>query len=239
MKSQYILPVSIVIVGALIAGAVFLVSRGSGGQTSGGTGAATRPVDATDHILGNPNAPVKIVEYADLECPFCKNFQVTMNQLMQYYGPSGKVAWVFRNFPLTQIHSKAPMEAQATECAAAQGGDTAFFKFIDRLYEVTPGSNGLDLAQLPVIAGDVGLDPQALQQCLTANTYADKVQKDYNEAIAEGVQGTPHIVIMTSAGAVLTLDGNQPYASMRAAIDQVLAAIGEPVTATASTTNSQ
>ncbi len=238
MKSHYVLPVSIVIVGALIAGAIFLVSRGPG-PSGTGPAAAVRPVDQTDHIFGNPNAPVKIVEYADLECPFCKDFQSTMDQLMQYYGPSGKVAWVFRNFPLTQLHSKAPEEAQAAECAAAQGGSSAFFKFIDKVYSVTPGDNGLDLAQLPSIAQEVGLDGAKLSQCLAANTYAAKVESDYNEAIAEGAQGTPHIVIMTSAGEVLSLDGNQPYSSMRAAVDQVLSAIGESVGTTTSGTTAR
>jgi len=232
MKSQYVLPASIVIVGALIAGAVFLVSRGPGPQNPGGASAATRPVDATDHILGNPNAPVIVIEYADLECPFCKEFQKTSNQLMEYYGPSGKVAWVYRHFPLIQIHRNASEEAQASECAAAQGGSAAFFKYIDRLYSITPGEDGLDLAQLPNIAADIGLDGQKLAQCLAANTYAEKIQKDYAQAIAEGIQGTPHLVIMTSAGPVLTLDGNQPYSSMRAAIDQVLSALGESASAT-------
>src|SRR3989344_4330576 len=97
MKSQYVLPVAIVVVGVLIAGAIFLLSRG---PSQGGAPEAVRAVDATDHILGNPNAKVMVVEYAYLECPFCKTFHITMHQVMDYYGPSGKVAWVFRNFPL-------------------------------------------------------------------------------------------------------------------------------------------
>ena len=229
MKSQYVLPFSIVIVGILIAGAVFLISRAPSGSSTGTTAAAVRPVDSTDHIFGNPDAPVKIVEYADLECPFCKDFETTMDQVMQYYGASGKVAWVFRNFPLAQIHSKAPAEAAAAECAAAQGGSPAFFKFIDKLYSVTPSENGLDPAQLPIIAGDIGLNVTTFNQCTAAGTYATKVQDQYNEGIAEGFQGTPAIVIMTSDGAALTLSGAQPYASMRAAVDQVLSSIGQSV----------
>ncbi|MDE2212954.1 MAG: DsbA family protein [Patescibacteria group bacterium] len=228
MKSQYVLPISIVVVGILIAGGVFLISRNPG--SSGNTATqAVRPVDSTDHIYGNPNAPVKIVEYADLECPFCKNFESTMDQLMQYYGPSGKVAWVFRPFPLAQIHSKAPEESQAAECAASLGGNTAFFKYIDTIYSITPSDNGLDLSQLPVVAGEVGLNVQQFNQCLNSNQFASKVQADYNEAIAEGFQGTPSIVIMANNQPVLQLVGDQPYASMRAAVDQVLQAIGQSI----------
>ena len=120
MKTQYVLPITIVVAGALIAGAVFVVGK-SGTNAPAGNGAkiTARAYDpATDHILGNPAAPVKVIEYADLECPYCKDFETTMHQVMDYYGTSGKVAWVYRPFPLTSIHSKAPEEAQAAECAA-------------------------------------------------------------------------------------------------------------------------
>lgn len=227
MKSQYALPITIVVAGLLIAGAVFLV-----GKSSVPTGGGTEPQKTVaraydpkiDHIVGNPNAPVKVVEYADLECPFCKTFETTMHQVMDYYGQSGKVAWIFRNFPLTQIHSKAPTEAAAAECAAAQGGDVAFYKYIDKVYEITPGENGLDLGQLPVIAKDLGLNVDTFNACMQNGTYAKKVQDSYNEAIALGAQGTPFILVMVGNDAV-TLQGAQPYDSMRAAIDAVLASL--------------
>ena len=142
MKSQYVLPITIVVAGVLIAGAVFLAGK-SGTEPKPNTnpdGSFTaRPyTPGVDHILGNPAAKVKVVEYADLECPYCKTFNTTMHQVMDYYGASGNVAWVYRPFPLTQIHSKAPVEAQAAECAADQGGDAAFFKYNDAVYEGTP-----------------------------------------------------------------------------------------------------
>lgn len=225
MKSQYILPGAIVIFGLVVAGALFLVGQKPGSDTTPGNN-AVRPVDETDHIFGNPNAAVYIVEYADLECPYCKNFHVTMHQLMDYYGPSGNVAWVYRQFPLAQIHSKAPIEAQAAECAAEQGGSEAFFNYIDKVYEVTPSSNGLDLNQLPVIAEGVGLDRKAFETCMASNKFARKVQDAYTQAISEGAQGTPHIVIMANGSVVATLNGNQPYASMRAAVDEILSSLG-------------
>src|SRR3989344_5485116 len=101
--------------------------------------------------------PIAIVEYSDLECPFCKTFQKTLHQIMDEYGESGKVAWVYRHFPLAQLHTKAAKEAEATECAAELGGNAAFWKYADRLFEVTPSNNNLELSQLPVIAAEVGL----------------------------------------------------------------------------------
>lgn len=233
MKSQYVLPITIVVAGALIAGAVFLA--GKGGTPAGGTDGTPTKVrpytPGTDHILGNPNAQVKVVEYLDLECPHCKVFNTTMHQIMAYYGASGKVAWVQRPFPLAQIHSKAPQEAQAAECAAAQGGDTAYFAFTDKVFEVTPSDNGLDLAQLPVIAGQIGLNVPAFNACLSAGTYAEKVQKSYNEAIAAGAQGTPFTLLMVGDESVV-LNGAQPYDSMRAAIDAVLGSTATPASST-------
>ncbi len=242
MKSQYVLPITIVVAGALVAGAIFLVGKSGTSGTTSNNGqpqkTSVRPYDsATDHILGNPSASVKVVEYADLECPFCKTFEATMHQVMDYYGQSGKVAWVYRPFPLAQIHSKAPKEAEAAECAADQGGDTAYFKYIDQVYAVSPLENGLDLAQLPVIAKDVGLNVDTFNQCLSSGKYAKKVQDSYNEAIAAGGQGTPLIFVMVGSDAV-TLQGAQPYDSMRAAIDTVLQQIGAGTGTTAATTTS-
>ena len=245
MKSEYVLPITIVVAGALIAGAVFLVGKSNnpGTAANGTTKVSAREYQpGTDHVLGDPSAPVKVVEYADLECPFCKTFNATMHQVMDYYGPSGKVAWVYRPFPLTQIHSKAPKEAEAAECAADQGGDAAFYKYLDQVYAVTPGENNLDLAQLPVIAKNVGLNVDTFNQCLNTGKYASKIQASYNEAISLGAQGTPFILIMVGKDSVV-LQGNQPYDSMRAAIDAVLGQLpggaGAVSTSTPSTSSGQ
>ena len=120
------MPIAIVIAGALIAGAVYWSARGDSvavapqpqavaGYTAGLEN--MNPVEDSDHIRGNPNTPVKIVEYSDMECPFCKRFHSTMQQVMDEYGKNGKVAWVYRHFPLDSIHSQARTEAVASECA--------------------------------------------------------------------------------------------------------------------------
>lgn len=235
MKSQYVLPLTIVIAGALIAGAVFLSGKGSTPTPAGQNGQVqARAYDAAkDHILGNPNAKVKVVEYMDLECPHCQLFNATLQKLAAYYAPAGNVAFIVRPFPLAQIHSKAPQEAQAAECAADQGGDQAYYKFVDKVFEITPSDNNLDLAQLPAVAQQLGLNVTTFNSCLSSGKFAKKVQDSYNEAIAAGGQGTPYILIMVGTDAV-PLSGDQPYDSMRAAIDAVLASVG--TSATASTT---
>jgi len=105
-----------------------------------------RPVSPDDHIVGNINAKIIIVEYSDLECPFCKVFHTTMRQVMEK--GNGDVAWVYRHYPIPQLHPKAFHEAEATECAWEQGGNEAFWKYTNRLFEITPSNNGLDESEL-------------------------------------------------------------------------------------------
>ena len=150
----------------------------------------------TDHVLGNPNAEVVIVEYSDLECPFCRVFHQTLTRIMEEYGKGGSVAWVYRHFPLAQLHTKAAREAEATECAAELGGNLAFWKYINRIFEVTPSNDGLDLAKLPAIAAEVGLDRKAFEACLTSGRHASRVESEYTEATSAGGRGTPFNVLL-------------------------------------------
>src|SRR3989344_4619471 len=140
------MPVAIVLAGILIAGAILLSKsvypKSANNPTNPDLGKSQeikiRPVTDADHILGNPGAEIVIVEYSDTECPFCKQFHKTMNTIMAEYGKEGKVAWVYRHFPIEQLHKKAQKEAEATECAAELGGKSAFWDYINRIFEITP-----------------------------------------------------------------------------------------------------
>ena len=139
-QNNLAISIAIVVAGVLIAGAVYLGSRGedsSGVQLPAAEAESLdemRPAAKDDHIRGNPDAPVKIVEYSDAECPFCKSFHSTMQRVVDEYGASGKAAWVYRHFPLDNIHPKADKEAEATECAAELGGNGTFWAYVDRLF---------------------------------------------------------------------------------------------------------
>ena len=161
-------------------------------------GDSPRPVTARDHIRGDPAAPVKVIEFADTECPLCKSFHSTMARLLQEY--PGKVAWVFRHYPLDEIHPKARHEAEATECAAELGGQAAFWKYLDRLYEITPSNDRLDPAELPRIAQHIGLDQKAFMQCLNSGRHAGRVKEDVDDALASTAQGTPYTVVLAPNG---------------------------------------
>ncbi len=224
-------PVSIVIAAIVIAGALFMVNKGDSPNipgdgdtvpTNGEVAKDMKPVSADDHILGNPNAEVVIVEYSDTECPFCKRFHETMHQVIDEYGKDGKVAWVYRHFPLTQLHSKAQIEAEATECAFDQGGNTAFWTYTDKVYEMTPSNNGLDLDELPNIAEEIGLDRVEFERCLDDRDNKKKVEDQLADAFASGGRGTPHNIMIIGDEKV-EIPGAQPFSAMKAAIDAVLA----------------
>ena len=183
---------------------------------------AMAQITEKDHIRGDINAPVKIVEYSDTECPFCKRFHDTMKQVMDEYGKSGKVAWVYRQFPLTQLHPKAPKEAEALECANELGGNDKFWAYTDRLFEITPSNNGLNPMELHNIAQYVGLDMTKFNTCLTSGKYAKHIQEDTQNANATGGNGTPWSIVVAKNGKKYPLSGAQPYESVKQLIEIAL-----------------
>lgn len=231
--NPYAIPAAIVVAGALIAGAVVFSTGGvpsdtanpnaanSGGTLSGPTAVENvRPVTQDDHIRGSIDSPVAIVEYSDLECPFCKRFHSTAQQALDEFGD--QISWVYRHFPLTNIHPKAVRAAVATECAAEQGGDDAFWAYIDRYFEVTPSNNQIDLAELPAIASFVGLNIDTFNACLTSGDFDERIQKDFENAIDAGGTGTPYTVLIGPDGDKETLIGAQPYSELQRAINNLL-----------------
>ena len=224
------IPVAIVIAGVLIAGAVYMGTNR--------TDTANNQVQATpeqqsgnleqmaaiisgDHIRGNPNASVKIVEYSDMECPFCKSFHPTMQRIVDEYGD--KVAWVYRHFPLDSIHSKARPEAIAAECANELGGNDAFWQFTDRFFEVTPSNNQTDIeTALPQIAREIGLNESQFAACLESGKYDEHIQNDLDNAVATGGNGTPWSIVVTVSGKKYPLSGAQPYEAVKQLIELAL-----------------
>jgi len=231
--NNFMIPLAIIIAGGLVAGAVFF---GGGGNTSNvasntqptqvapqptGSTDSVNPLTKADHVRGNPDAEVIIVEYSDFECPFCKRFHGTMNQVMDEYGASGQVAWVYRQFPLDQLHPvKARLEAATSECVAEIGGNDAFWEFADRFYELTPSNNQTDVdTVLPQIIGELGLSQSAIDECVASGKYDQHIQDDIDNAVATGGRGTPWSVVISSNGETFPLSGAQPYNSVKQLID--------------------
>lgn len=142
-----------------------------------------------------------------------------MKEVMDTYGKDGKVAWVYRHFPIDQLHSKARKEAVAFECANEQGGNDKFWEYADRLYEVTPANNGLDLAELPKIAEYVGLDKAKFNTCLASTKYDKHIQDEVENAQATGGNGTPWSIVVGKDGKKYPLSGAQPISAIKQLID--------------------
>lgn len=234
-KTALSVPMAIIVAGLFIAGAIVISGKTTGSpQAAVGDslndrilpevprGINLEDITSDDHIRGNLNAKIKIVEYSDTECPFCKVFHETMKKVVDDYGGSGGVAWVYRHFPIDSLHSRARKEAEATECATELGGDEAFWRYIDRIFELTPSNNGLDPSLLGEIATYVGLDKVEFQSCLDSGRYTNKVQASVEDAANAGARGTPYSVIIDASGKKTSLDGALPYEDVKQAIDLLL-----------------
>lgn len=213
---------AIIIAGILIAGAILLKDVGPVVVDNDNTNSAVfngRVVSSSDHILGNLSAPIIVVEYSDFECPFCKTFHETMHRVVN--DSDGKVAWVYRQYPIPQLHPKAFREAEASECAYDQGGNDAFWKYTDRIFEVTPSNNGLAEAELPKIADYIGLNAGLFVDCLTSGKFKDKVQADIDDGKKMGVNGTPSSFILKKGKLVGTIPGAMAYEAVMQKLSEI------------------
>jgi protein-disulfide isomerase len=200
---------------------------------------ALPPVTAADHILGNPNAPIKIVEYSDPSCPYCKMFQTTMLQVMQNYGAGGQVAWVYRQFPLDKpdangnvLHTNSGAQANAFECATSVGGNAGFWAYEKDWFTTFPDNGAdetsiVDNQQIIQTAKDTNLDTSAFNDCVLGDKFAEAIDKVYTAGLALGITGTPTSYIVTTTGQPIAIQGAQSYATLSAAIDAILADQGQ------------
>lgn len=179
-----------------------------------------KPVTAADHIRGNKNAKITLIEYSDFECPFCKNFAPTTQELLKTYGD--KIRLVFRHYPLP-FHQNAQKEAEASECIAQLGGNDSFWKYTDAIFErTTSNGTGFALDKLGSLAAELGVNQQQFQSCLDSGKYAKLVKDSVAEGQTAGVQGTPSTFIVDSKGNSQIVVGAQPIDSFKTVIDKNL-----------------
>lgn len=223
-QNNLLIPASIIAAGVIIALAVLYIGGGSRvakqppAAGDSGTGRNAGPVDLAkiaddDPSLGNPNAPVTVVEFSDFQCPFCERlYSSVLPQLKKDYISSGKVRFVYRDFPLTQIHPMAQKAAEAAECADDQG---KFWEYHDILFQ---RQSQLSLDNLKRWASELKLDTGKFGTCLDSATYAAEVTKDTSDGQALGVNGTPGTFVNGQF-----ISGAVPYEQFKAAIEAELA----------------
>lgn len=239
-KNDLILPASIIL-GAIIISASVLYSGGVSFKKSPGTGTngngsasdqnAGLALDKRDVILGDAKAPVTVIEYADYQCPFCESFYKEVESKMQSeYINSGKVKFVYRNFPFLDAdqsgqptgYKESHLSAEASECAKDQN---KFWPFHDQIF-IAEGKDGqerngnLNRSLFLQIASQVGMNVSVFTQCFDSHKYASTILADAKSASAVGVQGTPTVFIN---GAKLSgVDPQNPYGQYKTAIDNAL-----------------
>lgn len=145
------------------------------------------PVTEEDHIQGDMNAPITLVEYGDYECPYCGLAYPIVKRIQKHFGK--RLRFVFRNFPLVESHPHAGMAAMTAEFAAIHH---KFWEMHDKLYE---NQNALNISELLMYAKSLNLSEVDLQDAIANEIFADKIKKDFMGGVRSGVNGTPAFYI--------------------------------------------
>ena len=224
----FLLIVASFLIGVLITKVSYL-EGGSGNTTSNNSAGLgdiqqpSGPVDVSQGhlpILGKSNAKVKIIEFSDFQCPFCKSlFDDSLAQIKKDYVDSGKASFAYRHYPLTTIHANAQKAAEASECANEQN---KFWEYHDELFINQAEWESLESTQAQAkfveYAGTLGLDTANFDECLTSAKFEDAVNKDTADGTKAGVSGTPATFING-----IIVEGAVPYANFKAEIEKALA----------------
>lgn len=240
-NSSPAIPIAIICGFAMIALAIFFTNKNDSAPTSLTAQQATnqetqqdgrlRPVDETDYIYGNPNAPIMIVEYSDYECPFCKQFHATMHQIMDEFGVGGKVAWVYRQLPLPQLHPNATKISEAALCVGDIGGNSAFWSFSNLIFDERDLDEPTNVTKLIDYAEEVGVDKNDYISCINSGRMQEAVLQSAEEGFRLGGQSTPYTVI-TVGDQEAVINGAQPYDVVESIvsnlIDQLEGNVGVP-----------
>lgn len=225
-KSKLILPGAILLAAIMISGTLLYVNHGQSDGRQGtaqiGGPAATpspkAPEADNDAFLGPKNASVTIIEFSDFQCLYCRKFwKETFEQLKKAYINTGKVRFVYRDFPL-EFHEMSQASAEASECAKEQG---KYWEMHDKMFaeQVKLGEGAVQYAvnDLKKWAAEIGLNAAKFNQCLDASKYKEEIADDFSDGVAAGVSGTPTFFINGKM-----LIGAQPFAQFKAIIDAEL-----------------
>lgn len=230
-KSHPAIPIAIVLGFTMIALAIFFTGKGSSTDAVTAEDLATttpnmtgipRQVDSSDYIKGNPNAPILIIEYSDYDCPYCKQYHTTLKQIMDEYGVNGRVGWVYRQFPIGKLHPNSPKVSEAALCVGSIGGNDAFWKFSDMIFENRELDEQTNPVKLPEYAVEAGVEAAAYDACVSSGKMTSEVEKSVEDAFNIGARGTPYTVIMVGSEQAV-INGAQSYETVKSILDNLIA----------------
>ncbi len=230
-NSSPAIPIAIIVGFALIAVAIFftnkdkpaapVVSNEGAEQAEIIATGQPRPVDATDYIRGNPNAPILLIEYSDYDCPFCKQFHETMNRVMDEIGVEGRVAWVYRQFPIEQLHPNSPRISEAALCVGDIAGNAAFWQFTDLLFEQREFDVPTNVVRLSDYAELIGVNKDDYNTCMDSGRMKQDVIDSVADGFNAGIRGTPHTYVVAGDQQAI-INGARSYETIRGIVENLI-----------------
>jgi protein-disulfide isomerase len=178
-----------------------------------------KPISVADHTRGDVAASMKLIEYSDLQCPFCKIFHQSMLEIAPEYIDTGKLQWAYRHFPLTSIHENAKDMAIASECGFKLGGNDAFWKIVDGIFADT--AQKFEMSKLPAIAKAAGVNAAQYATCFARKQTVAVVDADMADGAKIGIMGTPYAVIISPKGDTFPLARAYSADELRQILDAV------------------
>lgn len=177
-----------------------------------------------DPVIGNPDAPITIIEFSDFQCPFCARFHVqTLPSLLEEYIDQGKVKLVFRDFPIQSIHPNALPASVAAECANEQGQFKAMHDMLFENQKQWSNQETVDaLSMFSQYATQIGLVQETFDSCLASGKYIEEIRKDLEDGRSYDVTGTPGFFVGNDEVGYVELKGAQPFESFKKVIDAQL-----------------
>lgn len=175
-------------------------------------------------FIGNPDAPITIIEFSDFQCPFCAKFHMqTLPTIMDEYINKGTVKLVFRDFPIQNIHPNAVPASIAAECANEQGKfEQMYHTLFKKQKEWSNLETSYAIALFNQYASELQLNEEKFDSCIKNVKYIEEVQKDLDEGRTFGVTGTPGFFIGNEEIGFVELKGAQPFESFKKVIDNQL-----------------
>lgn len=229
VKSKLLLPISIVLAGLFIGGAIIYTNKIQKNTTApnGQTAPTTEKIDkpsTRDHVQGDLNSGVVFVEYTDLDCPACSFFQPFVVQAVNEYAKTGKIAWVYRHMPLTQIpgHEDSALKGQAAECVAEIAGESKFFEFVNNVFAMSEEQKQAGLDALNPIYEKIGVKAADIKKCVESGKYSSKVLGQYEAAKKAGVRATPTTVVFVGDQSFPIEGATRSYDELKQIIETVL-----------------
>ena len=222
-RDAWVIPGAILVAALILAFAVYAIRTKQLQLPPEGDVSLVRPVSEKDHIMGNPAAPVVIIEYADIDSNYAKDFQATMQQLMAEYASRGEVAWVYRHLPLVDQHPNSREHAEAAECVASLGGEDLFWRFIDNAHALAPRNSQLSPESYVSIIEGMGLRAEAFSDCMEDDRFAKRVADDFENGLYAGADGSPFSIVLIKGQPPITIDGSVPYEGMKRIIEESVA----------------